>query len=106
VDSEHCAVLQCLGGKSAERIILTASGGPFFGMDRAQLENITPADALHHPTWKMGPKITVDSATLMNKGLEVIEAARLFDMPSDKIDVVVHRESIIHSMLLFYNIER
>lgn len=99
VDSEHCAILQCLGGKRAERLILTASGGPFFGMNRAQLEHITPEDALRHPTWSMGPRITVDSATLMNKGFEVIEAARLFDMPSTKIDVVVHRESIIHSMV-------
>lgn len=99
VDSEHCAILQCLGGKRAERLILTASGGPFFGMNRAQLEHITPDDALHHPTWRMGPRITVDSATLMNKGFEVIEAARLFDMPSARIDVVVHRESIIHSMV-------
>jgi 1-deoxy-D-xylulose-5-phosphate reductoisomerase len=91
--------MQCLGGKRAERLILTASGGPFFGMERAQLEHITPVNALNHPTWKMGPKITVDSATLMNKGFEVIEAARLFDMPSTKIDVVIHRESIIHSMV-------
>lgn len=99
VDSEHCAIMQCLGGKRAERLILTASGGPFFGMDRERLMHITPADALRHPTWLMGPKITVDSATLMNKGLEVIEAARLFDMPFSKIDVVIHRESIIHSMV-------
>lgn len=99
VDSEHCAIMQCLGGKRAERLILTASGGPFFGMDREQLMHITPADALRHPTWLMGPKITVDSATLMNKGLEVIEAAKLFDMPFSKIDVVIHRESIIHSMV-------
>lgn len=99
VDSEHCAIMQCLGGKRAERLILTASGGPFFGMNRERLMHITPADALRHPTWLMGPKITVDSATLMNKGLEVIEAARLFDMPFSKIDVVIHRESIIHSMV-------
>ncbi|MHB1151963.1 MAG: 1-deoxy-D-xylulose-5-phosphate reductoisomerase [Eubacteriales bacterium] len=99
VDSEHCAIMQCLGGRRAERLILTASGGPFFGMDREQLMHITPTDALRHPTWLMGPKITVDSATLMNKGLEVIEAARLFDMPFSKIDVVIHRESIIHSMV-------
>ncbi len=99
VDSEHCAIMQCLGGKRAERLILTASGGPFFGMNREQLMQITPADALRHPTWLMGPKITIDSATLMNKGLEVIEAARLFDMPFSKIDVIIHRESIIHSMV-------
>lgn len=99
VDSEHCAIMQCLGGKRAERLILTASGGPFFGMDRERLIHITPADALRHPTWLMGPKITVDSATMMNKGLEVIEAAKLFEMPFSKIDVVIHRESIIHSMV-------
>ncbi len=99
VDSEHSAIMQCLDGKRAERLILTASGGPFFGMDREKLKNIKAADALRHPTWKMGPKITIDSATLMNKGLEVIEAAKLFDMHHSKIDVVIHRESIIHSMV-------
>ncbi|MDD4773495.1 MAG: 1-deoxy-D-xylulose-5-phosphate reductoisomerase [Eubacteriales bacterium] len=99
VDSEHCAIMQCLGGNRAERLILTASGGPFFGMNREQLAVIKPKDALRHPTWSMGAKITIDSATLMNKGLEVIEAAKLFDMPASKIDVVIHRESIIHSMV-------
>lgn len=101
LDSEHSAVFQCLQGgeKSVRRIILTASGGPFFGMNREKLRNIKKEDALKHPSWKMGPKITVDCATLMNKGLEVIEAVRLFDMPEDKVDVVVHRESIIHSMI-------
>ncbi len=101
VDSEHSAVMQCLNGKHAERLILTASGGPFFGLSREQLGGITSADALRHPTWLMGPKITVDSATLMNKGLEVIEAAKLFAMQPSKIDVVIHRESIIHSMVEF-----
>jgi len=100
VDSEHCAIWQCLDGRNKpSRLILTASGGPFFGMKRDKLEKITPEDALSHPTWNMGPKITIDSASLMNKGLEVIEAAHLFDMPGDKIDVVVHRQSIIHSMV-------
>lgn len=99
VDSEHCAIMQCLGGNRAEKLILTASGGPFFGMTRKQLAVITPKDALRHPTWSMGSKITIDSATLMNKGLEVIEAAKLFDMPASKIDVIIHRESIIHSMV-------
>ncbi len=100
VDSEHSAVFQCLqAGKPAEvkRILLTASGGPFFGMDRAALEHVTASDALKHPTWSMGQKITIDSATLMNKGLEVIEAVRLFGVRPDQIQVVVHRESIIHS---------
>lgn len=100
VDSEHSAIFQCLqGGKPSQvkRIFLTASGGPFFGLDRAALENVTAADALKHPTWSMGKKITIDSATLMNKGLEVIEAVRLFGVRPDQIQVVVHRESIIHS---------
>ena len=102
VDSEHCAIYQCLkSGKSKEvkRILLTASGGPFFGKSTDELRNITVAQALAHPTWKMGAKITIDSATLMNKGFEVIEAAHLFGVPADRIQVVVHRESIIHSMV-------
>lgn len=102
VDSEHSAIFQALrAGKQSEikRLILTASGGPFFGKKRTELSNITVDDTLAHPTWQMGAKITVDSATLMNKGFEVIEAAHLFGVPADKIDVVVHRESIIHSMV-------
>ena len=102
VDSEHSAIFQCLkSGKQQEikRILLTASGGPFFGYTKEQLKGITLEDALAHPTWKMGAKITVDSATLMNKGFEVIEAAHLFGVPADRIQVVVHRESIIHSMV-------
>jgi 1-deoxy-D-xylulose-5-phosphate reductoisomerase len=104
VDSEHCAVHQCLrsGDRAAmERIVLTASGGPFRGRDRADLEHVTIDDALAHPTWNMGPKITVDSSTLMNKGLEVIEAHELFDAPYDAIEVVVHPQSIVHSMVEF-----
>ncbi len=103
VDSEHSAIFQCLQGAPAnsalDRIILTASGGPFFGKTQKELENITPADALKHPNWDMGAKITIDSATMMNKGLEIIEASWLFDLPEDRIDVVVHRESIIHSLI-------
>ena len=102
VDSEHCAIYQCLkSGKSAEvkRILLTASGGPFFGKTADELRNIRVEQALAHPTWKMGAKITIDSATLMNKGFEVIEAVHLFGVPADRIQVVVHRESIIHSMV-------
>ncbi len=100
VDSEHCAIFQCLrSGKKQEikKIILTASGGPFFGYTKEQLENITLEDALAHPTWKMGAKITVDSSTLMNKGFEVIEAVHLFGVSPEKVQVTVHRESIIHS---------
>ena len=100
VDSEHSAIFQSLkSGKREEikRIILTASGGPFFGKTRAELESVTLADTLEHPTWSMGKKITVDSATLMNKGFEVIEAVHLFGVPADKIEVTVHRESILHS---------
>ncbi len=101
VDSEHSAIFQCLQGKPSnkalKKIILTASGGPFFGKTRDELKNVTVKDALNHPNWAMGAKITVDSATMMNKGLEVIEAAWLFGTPVSKIDVVVHRESIIHS---------
>ena len=105
VDSEHSAIFQCLiGCRSAQevkRIILTCSGGPFFGMEAAQLQHVTKTDVLRHPTWKMGPKITVDCATLMNKGLEVIEAMRLYDLPAEQVDVVIHRQSIIHSMVEF-----
>lgn len=102
VDSEHSAIFQSLlAGKRSEikRIILTASGGPFFGKGREELKLVTPALALAHPTWKMGKKITVDSATLMNKGFEIIEAAHLFGVGADKIEVVVHRESILHSAI-------
>lgn len=103
VDSEHNAIYQCLpaqGGKSGvRRLILTASGGPFRGFSRAQLEHITPEQACKHPNWSMGRKISVDSATLMNKGLEVIEAHHLFDMPADRIEVVVHPQSVVHSMV-------
>jgi 1-deoxy-D-xylulose-5-phosphate reductoisomerase len=102
VDSEHNAIHQCLHGRARDevrRLILTASGGPFRGWDRAALAGVTPADALKHPTWQMGRKITVDSATLMNKGLEVIEARWLFDRGADEIDVVVHPQSIVHSMV-------
>ena len=111
VDSEHSAIFQCLAenrgeptdraasAKNVRRLILTASGGPFFGKTREELAAVTPQTALAHPTWKMGPKITVDSATLMNKGFEIIEAVRLFGVTPDKVDVVVHRQSIIHSMV-------
>jgi 1-deoxy-D-xylulose-5-phosphate reductoisomerase len=104
VDSEHCALHQCLrAGRPSEvaRLVLTASGGPFRGRTRADLTDITVADALAHPTWSMGPKITVDSSTLMNKGLEVIEAHELFGVPYDAIEVVVHPQSIVHSMVEF-----
>ena len=97
VDSEHSAVFQCLSGQKIKKIILTASGGPFFGKKREELARITPADALAHPTWSMGNRITVDSATLMNKGFEVIEAVMLFGVAPEQVDVAVHRESIIHS---------
>ena len=102
VDSEHCAIFQALrGGAHSEikRLLLTASGGPFFGKSKADLAHITVDEALAHPTWKMGAKITVDCATMMNKGFEVIEAAHLFGLPAEQVDVVVHRESIIHSMV-------
>ena len=102
VDSEHCAIHQCLrSGKKEEvkKIILTASGGPFFGMSKEEIYDLPTSRALAHPTWKMGAKITIDSATLMNKGFEIIEAAHLFGLTPDKIDVLVHRESIIHSMV-------
>ena len=105
VDSEHSAIFQCLmGNRSKEqirRLILTCSGGPFFGMDAQQLKSVTKADALKHPNWKMGAKITVDCATLMNKGLEVIEAMRLYGLPAEQVDVVIHRQSIVHSMVEF-----
>lgn len=103
VDSEHSAILQCLMGVSdrsqVRRLILTASGGPFFGMKTDALRKVTKAEALRHPNWTMGPKITVDCATLMNKGLEVIEAMRLYSLPLEQVDVVVHRQSVIHSMV-------
>ena len=103
VDSEHSAIFQCLMGsgekREVKRLILTCSGGPFFGMDREQLKKVTKADALRHPNWKMGAKITIDCATLMNKGLEVIEAMRLYDMPLEQVGVVIHRQSIVHSMV-------
>ena len=104
VDSEHNAIHQCLHGHPAQhlrRLILTASGGPFRGRTRATLHDVMPADALKHPTWQMGPKITIDSATLMNKGLEVIEAHWLFGVPASAIDVVVHPQSIVHSLVEF-----
>jgi len=103
VDSEHSAIFQCLMGvrekSEIKRLILTCSGGPFFGMDPKQLSAVTKADALKHPNWKMGEKITIDCATLMNKGLEVIEAMRLYRMPLEQVDVVIHRQSIVHSLV-------
>lgn len=103
VDSEHSAVFQCLQGcpdkKMLNRLILTASGGPFYGYSSEQLKSVTVEQALNHPNWSMGNKITIDSATMMNKGLEIIEAKWLFDMPIEKIDVVIHRESVVHSMI-------
>jgi 1-deoxy-D-xylulose-5-phosphate reductoisomerase len=104
VDSEHSAVFQCLEGRRAETvhsIVLTASGGPFRGRNRSALEDVTPDDALAHPTWQMGPKITVDSATLANKGLEVLEAHFLFGLPYDRIDVVIQPTSIVHALVRF-----
>lgn len=105
VDSEHSAIFQCLMGSrnrsEVKRLVLTCSGGPFFGMTKEQLRHVTKADALRHPNWKMGAKITIDCATLMNKGLEVIEAMRLYEMPLEQVDVVIHRQSIIHSMVEF-----
>ncbi len=104
VDSEHSALAQCLrGGRATEvrKLVLTASGGPFRGRTRAELAGVTAADALAHPTWDMGPVVTINSATLVNKGLELIEAHELFDLPYDRIDVVVHPQSIVHSMVEF-----
>ena len=104
VDSEHCAIWQCLRGEKAEnldRILITASGGPFRGMKREELTGMTAENALQHPTWKMGGKITIDSSTMMNKGLEIIEAHHLFGVSVDRIDVVVHPQSVIHSMVRF-----
>ena len=105
VDSEHSAIFQCLMGmhhkKEIKKLILTCSGGPFFGKNQAELQKVTKADALRHPNWKMGAKITIDCATLMNKGLEVIEAMRLYDLPLSQVDVVIHRQSIVHSLVEF-----
>lgn len=106
VDSEHSAIFQCLSGSFNDRkyvshLVLTASGGPFFGKDRGYLETVTPAMALAHPVWNMGKKISIDSATLLNKGLELIEAVRLFDVPADQVEITVHRQSIVHSMVTF-----
>ena len=105
VDSEHSAIFQCLLGcrdrGQVRKLILTCSGGPFYGMDKAALARVTVEDALRHPNWRMGPKITVDCATLMNKGLEVIEAMRLYSMPLERIEVAIHRQSIVHSLVEF-----
>ncbi len=103
IDSEHCAVWQCLQGEGhgISRLLLTASGGPFLGMPKDKLANVTVDQALDHPTWKMGKKVTIDSATLFNKGMEAIEAHWLFDVPYDKIEIIIHRQSIIHSMIEF-----
>jgi 1-deoxy-D-xylulose-5-phosphate reductoisomerase len=104
VDSEHSAVFQCLQGavdRTVQRIILTASGGPFRNYTAEQLARVTVEQALEHPTWDMGPKITIDSATMMNKALEIVEARWLFDLPPEKIDVVIHPQSIVHSMVEF-----
>jgi 1-deoxy-D-xylulose-5-phosphate reductoisomerase len=105
VDSEHSAIFQCLQGcgdrREIRRLILTCSGGPFYGMSREEAGRMTREDALRHPNWTMGPKITVDCATLMNKGLEVIEAMRLYRLPLEQVDVVIHRQSIVHSLVEF-----
>ncbi len=105
VDSEHSAIFQSMQGmpskKAVKKIILTASGGPFFGKKLSELENVTAQDALKHPNWDMGAKITIDSATMMNKGLEFIEAKWLFDMPNEDIEIVVHRESVVHSAIVY-----
>lgn len=105
VDSEHSAIFQAMQGSpskdAVKKIILTASGGPFFGKTLEELENVTAADALQHPNWDMGQKITIDSATMMNKGLEFIEAKWLFDMPNEDIEIVVHRESVVHSAIVY-----
>jgi len=104
LDSEHSALEQCLRGRRPEevrRLVLTASGGPFRGFHRRQLEQVTPGEALAHPTWAMGPKISIDSATLVNKGLELIEACCLFDMPPERVEVVVHPQSLVHALVTF-----
>ncbi len=104
VDSEHSAIFQCLDGQapdSVARLWLTASGGPFLRLDAGAMDNVTPEAALRHPTWRMGPKVTVDSATLMNKGLEIIEAHWLFGVPEDRIEVVIHPQSVVHSLVEF-----
>ena len=104
VDSEHCAIHQCISGNKKEhvnKLIITGSGGPFFGYTKEQLESVTPEQALKHPNWSMGKGITVYSSTLVNKGLEMIEAVRLFDMPEDKVEVIINRQSIIHSLVEF-----
>lgn len=105
VDSEHSAIFQCLMGcrdrREVRNLILTCSGGPFFGRSREELEGVTKADALKHPNWKMGPKITIDCATLMNKGLEFIEAMRLYRLPPEQVKVVIHRQSVVHSLVEF-----
>jgi 1-deoxy-D-xylulose-5-phosphate reductoisomerase len=106
VDSEHCAVFQCIAGyrrSEIRRVILTASGGPFFNKRREELVHIKAADALRHPNWSMGKKISIDSATLMNKGFEVIEACWLFGLPPEKVDVLIHPQSIVHSMVEFHD---
>ena len=103
VDSEHSAIFQCLMGNrehsQIKRLLITCSGGPFYGMKKEQLEHVTKADALKHPNWTMGAKITIDCATLMNKGLEIIEAMRLYDLPLEQVDAVIHRQSIVHSLV-------
>ena len=103
IDSEHSAIWQCLNGESQppQRILLTASGGPFRGFSPEQLAQVTPQQALQHPSWQMGKKVTIDSATLMNKGLEIMEARWLFGVPLERIDVIIHPQSIIHSMVEF-----
>lgn len=104
VDSEHCAIHQCLSGSrrdSVKKLIITGSGGPFFGYTKEMLENVTPEQALKHPNWSMGRGITVYSSTLVNKGLEMIEAVRLFDIPEDRIEVIINRQSIVHSLVEF-----
>jgi 1-deoxy-D-xylulose-5-phosphate reductoisomerase len=106
VDSEHSAAFQCLEGRGADTVdslVLTASGGPFRGRSRADLANVTPTEALAHPTWDMGPKITIDSATLMNKGLELIEAHFLFALPYDRIEVTIHPTSVVHALVRFHD---
>ena len=107
VDSEHSAIFQCLMGcrdqREVKRLILTCSGGPFFGKSREELASVTKADALRHPNWKMGAKITIDCATLMNKGLEIIEAMRLYELPLEKVTAVIHRQSVVHSLVEFHD---